>query len=92
MTIQPPGADYPSKNGATDRAWSESFLRLVALSYILAVAIPPLGFVLGVVVLLRGRRTKSKHGALIIAVSLMATAVWAVIIASGALTATDNNF
>jgi hypothetical protein len=92
MTIQRPGAEYPSKNGATDRAWNESFLRLVVVAYILAFAIPPVGLVLGVVVIFRGRRAKSKHGVLIIAVSIVAAVIWAAVIASGALTATDNNF
>jgi hypothetical protein len=87
-----PSAEYPSSNGATDRAWSESFLRLVVVSYILAVAMPPIGLVLGVVVALRGRRTNSKHGLLIIVVSIVAAAVWAAVIASGALTSTNDNF
>ena len=54
--------EYPSPNGASDRAWSQSFMRLVVVGYILAVAMPPLGFVLGIVVAVRGARAKSRHG------------------------------
>jgi hypothetical protein len=89
---QPPQADYPSRNGASDRAWSQSFLRLVVLGYILAVAMPPLGFVLGLVVLSRGARAKSRHGVLIIAVSVIAAVAWALIIASGALNTPSEQF
>jgi len=67
-------------------------MRLVVVGYILAVAMPPLGFVLGIVVAVRGARAKSRHGMLIIAVSLLATIVWAVVLASGALTTPNQNF
>jgi hypothetical protein len=86
------GPDYPSSNGATDKAWNQSFLRLVVVSYILAVAMPPLGLVLGVVVSVRGRRAKSRHGLLIILVSVVAAGAWVVVISSGALTATNSDF
>ena len=86
------GSDYPSSNGASDPAWRQSFLRLVVVSYILAVAMPPLGFALGLVVVARGARVKSRHGVLIIVVSIVAAVVWALIIASGALNATNNGF
>ena len=89
---RPPSADYPSPNGASDRAWSQSFLRLVAVGYILAVAMPPIGFGIGVVVVVRGARARSRHGWLIVAVSIVAAAVWAAIIASGALNTTNSNF
>jgi hypothetical protein len=83
---------YPSPNGASDRAWSQSYLRLVVLGYILAVAMPPLGLVMGIVVAVRGARAKSRHGVLIIAVSVVAGAVWVAVLASGALTTPNNNF
>ena len=87
-----PQADYPSRNGASNRAWSQSFLRLVVVAYILAVAMPPLGFVLGLVVMSRGARAKSRHGVLILAVSVVSAAVWAVIIGSGALNTPSDQF
>jgi 4-amino-4-deoxy-L-arabinose transferase-like glycosyltransferase len=86
------GPDYPSSNGATDKAWNQSFLRLVVVSYILAVAMPPLGLVMGVVVWVRGRRARSRHGLLIVLVALLAAGAWAVVIASGALTTTSSDF
>ena len=85
-------ADYPSPNGASDRAWSQSFQRLVVLGYILAVAMPPVGFVLGIVVAVRGARVKSRHGMLIIPLSVIAAVAWVAILASGALTTPDQNF
>ncbi len=87
-----PGDDYLSPNGASDRAWNQSFLRLVVVGYILAVAMPPVGLVLGVVVVVRGARARSRHGWLIILVSVVAAAVWALIIASGALNTTQSQF
>jgi 4-amino-4-deoxy-L-arabinose transferase-like glycosyltransferase len=86
------GPDYPSSNGATDKAWNQSFLRLVVVGYILAVAMPPVGLVMGVIVWARGRRARSRHGLLIILVSVVAAAAWAVVIASGALTTTNTGF
>ena len=67
-------------------------MRLVVVGYILAVAMPPLGFVLGIVVAVRGARAKSRHGMLIIAVSVIAAIAWVVILTSGALTTPNQNF
>jgi hypothetical protein len=92
MTDHRPSADYPSRNGASDRSWNQSFLRLVVVGYILAVAMPPVGFVLGLVVVSRGARAKSRHGVLIIVVSVLAAVAWAVIIASGALNTPNQQF
>ena len=64
----------------------------MVVGYILAVAMPPIGFVLGVVVAARGARVKSRHGALIIVVSVIAAVAWVVILASGALTTPNDNF
>lgn len=81
-----------SRNGASDPGWTQSFQRLVVVSYILAVAMPPLGLVLGFVVLGRGRRVHSRHGVWIILLSVVAAGAWAVIIASGAFTTTNPDF
>ena len=48
--------------------------------------------IMGVVVWARGRRAHSRHGPLIILVSLLAAGAWAVVIASGALTTTNSGF
>jgi hypothetical protein len=53
---------------------------------------PPIGFGLGVAAVFRGAKVKSKHGALIIALSIVGALAWAVVIASGALTATNSDF
>jgi hypothetical protein len=58
------------------------------LAYLLAISIPPLGFVLGIVVILRCSMASSKHGALIIVVSVLAAVVWILILTSGTLNTT----
>jgi hypothetical protein len=65
--------------------------RLVVVGYILAVAMPPLGCVIGLVLML-SRRARSKHGVLIVLVSIGAAVVWALLIGSGALTATNQGY
>lgn len=66
--------------------------RLVALAYILAISMPPLGLIFGIVMALRSGRRYSKHGLGVIAVSIVAGIVWAVIIGSGALNTTTSGY
>jgi hypothetical protein len=66
--------------------------RTVVLAYILAVSIPPVGFILGAVVAIRFGKPTSWHGALIITVSIVAALVWAAIIAGGALSTPSTGF
>jgi hypothetical protein len=61
----------------------------VVLGYISAVSMPPIGFALALVIAFR--ETK-KHAVPIFVVGVIACAMWALIISSGALTATDNSF
>lgn len=63
--------------------------RVVVLAYILAVAMPPLGFVIGLGL---GLRAKSKHWVWIILLSIVAAAIWAVIINSGGLSTTNQSY
>jgi general stress protein CsbA len=70
---------------------SESIQRLVVLGYITAVAIPPVGFVLGIVLVIRFTAAESKHGAWIIAISLVALVLWLLLLASGAVNTTSDN-
>ena len=79
-------------NGAASNAQRNRARQLVVLAYILAISIPPLGFVLGIVVILRSSMASSKHGALIIVVSVVATVVWILILTSGALNTTDTGY
>jgi hypothetical protein len=83
-------AEYVSSNGATAHGWSDRARRLVVLGYITAAAIPLLGLVLGIVVMLRPSKPNSKHGIWIIVVSIVASVVWVLVFASGALTSTSN--
>jgi hypothetical protein len=85
-------ADYPSSNGATSRMTSESVRRLVVLAYITAVSMPPIGFVLGIVVALRSTKMRSRQGAWIIVVSLIASVAWILIITSGALSTASTDY
>jgi hypothetical protein len=72
-------AAYASRNGGASNA-----RRLLALGYITAVAMPPIGFGLGVVIALRFSNLRLRHGASIIALSILASIVWILIITSGA--------
>ena len=87
-------ADYVSTNGSTSKASSESARRLVVLGYITAVAMPLIGFILGIVVATRPVKAHSKHGVWIIVVSIVASVLWILVLASGvlAVTNTDLNY
>jgi hypothetical protein len=63
--------------------------RLVVLAYILAAAMPPIGFAMGVGL---GARAKSKHWVWIVLVSIVGAVIWAVIIKSGALSTTNDSY
>jgi hypothetical protein len=63
--------------------------RLVVLAYILAVAMPPFGLAIGIGL---GARGRSKHWVWIVLVSIVAAGIWAVIIASGALSSTNEGY
>ncbi len=65
--------------------------RLVVLGYILALAMPPLGLAIGVGLILPGA-VRSRHGVGIVAVSIVAAAIWAVLISSGALNSTNQGY
>jgi len=61
----------------------------VVLAYILAVAMPPLGFALGIGL---GARARSKHWLWIVLISIVAGVIWALIIGSGALSSTNSGY
>lgn len=85
-------AEYRSQNGATRAAAHGGLERLIVLSYILAIGMPPLGLILGIALAFRTRAPRSRHGAWIILASIFAGLVWIAIITSGALTATNNSY
>ena len=77
-------------NAAPPDVLSDSLRRLVVLGYITAVAIPPIGCILGIVIALR-RRAAYKHGVAIVAVSLVAAVIWVLLLSSGVFTSTSND-
>lgn len=77
-------------NGAPPDVLSDSLRRLVVLGYITAVAIPPVGFILGIVIAVR-RRAAYKHGLAMIAVSIVAAVIWVLLLGSGVLTSTSSD-
>jgi hypothetical protein len=87
----PPGRERPtaSPNGHVAAVPSDGFYRLIVLSYIVAVAMPPVGAVLALVIGARRGDPRAKHWLGILAVCLVAGVMWTLIISSGALTATS---
>lgn len=63
----------------------------MVVGYITAVAMPPIGFILGIVLTVSAR-VKSRHGLWIVLASVAGTAIWALLISSGALTATSQGY
>jgi hypothetical protein len=80
-----------SNNGSRSRSREVTTQRLVVVGYILALAMPPLGFAIGLVLMLSAG-VRSKHGVWVVLVSLVAAVVWGLMISSGALTATNQGY
>jgi hypothetical protein len=83
-------ARYVSSNGASASTWSDPAYRLVVAGYIVAIAMPPVGFVLAIVLARRSSKPYSKHWPWIMLISVIAAVGWTLILASGALTSTSN--
>jgi hypothetical protein len=83
-------ADYVSRNGGGSNSRRETERRLVA--YIMAASMPPIGFGMGVVIAARFTKPRSKHGAWIVAISIVASVIWIVIITSGAFNTPNPDF
>jgi hypothetical protein len=84
-------SDYVSSNGAGGKGRNESIRRLVVLGYITAFAMPPIGFVLGIVVAARPSKSNSKHGLWIILISIISAVLWTLILLSGVLSVTSTD-
>jgi hypothetical protein len=83
-------ADYSNDNGASANVPSDSIQRLVVLGYITAIAMPPVGFILGLLLALRLTKPNSTRGIWIIAVSVIATIAWVLALAIGLLNPNSN--
>jgi hypothetical protein len=86
-----PFGSASGNNGSGPYSAPTTLERVVVVGYILAVAVPPLGFAIGLVLTLPGRR-RSKHGAWIVLVSIAAAAIWALLISAGALKETGQGY
>lgn len=71
-------------------ARDESVQRLVVLGYITAVAMPPVGLIMGLVLAIRLTEPRSRQGLWIIALSILAAILWAVALASGLVNPNSN--
>ena len=78
-----------SRNGSGPSSRPRAVERYVALAYILAVAMPPLGFVMGLGL---GVRTRSRHWPWVVALSIGSAVVWAVIIGAGGLSTSNQGY
>ena len=85
-------AHFGSENGGAPQGDSASTYRFVVLAYIIAFSMPPIGFILGVVLAVRFDKPVAKHGLWVIALSVVAALVWSAIIAGGALSTTSTDF
>lgn len=85
-------AGYASSNGATANVRRDGVLRLVVLGYITAVSMPPIGFILGIVVATRSTKASTKYGASIIVISIVASFVWILIVTSGVLSTASTDY
>ena len=65
--------------------------RLVVVGYISAIGMPPIGFIIGIVLLL-GSRVKSRHGLGIVLASVIGVLIWFIVVSSGALTSTNQGY
>ena len=86
-----PSGSASDKNGSRPYSAPTAHQRAIVLGYILAVAVPPLGFGMGVVLML-SPRLRSKHGAWMVLISIVATVIWALLIGAGALKDTNQGY
>ncbi|HKO29472.1 MAG TPA: hypothetical protein VJU80_18570 [Solirubrobacteraceae bacterium] len=78
-------------NGSRPYTAPTTLQRVVVVGYILAVAVPPVGFAIGLVLML-SPRFRSKHGAWMALVSIVAGVVWVLLISAGALKDTSQGY
>ena len=92
---KPWSSDYVSSNGSSSGSTAnvrrEMPGRLVVLGYITAIAMPLFGLFLGFIIVTRPQKATARHGRWIIGISIIASIIWALVFASGALTSTSND-
>lgn len=71
-------------NGAASNAQNAGPRRLVVLAYIVAISIPPLGVILGIVLILRSGGRHTAHGVAVVVLSVIVSVLWVVFLTSGA--------
>ena len=81
-----------SQNGRAPLGPSASAYRFVVLAYIVACSMPPIGFILGLIIAFRFDKPTSKQGVWVIAVSVVAALIWTAIVAGGALNTPSTDF
>jgi hypothetical protein len=84
-------AERVSNNGARANLTSAGVQRLVVLGYITAVTMPPVGFILGLLLAIRIGKPNSRRGIWVIVVSIVASIVWVVLLATGVLNPNSND-
>jgi hypothetical protein len=82
--------DPASSNGTGGKVRNDTAGRLIVLGYITAIAMPLLGFIIGIVVATRWTKGTSRHGRWIILLSVVGSILWILVFTSG-LFATPNN-
>jgi hypothetical protein len=86
-----PSGSASDNNGSRPYSPPTALQRAVVVAYILAVAVPPLGLAMGLVLML-SPRFRSKHGAWIVLLSIVAGVVWVLLIGAGALKNTSQGY
>jgi hypothetical protein len=83
-------ARYAHTNGSSASLARDTITRMVVLGYITAVAMPPVGFVIGLVLAIRLTKPDSRRGLWIIALSIVAAIAWVVTLATGLVNPNSN--
>jgi hypothetical protein len=87
-----PGESGSPRSGEDVGVNRPGVYRMVVVAYIIAFSMPPIGFLLGLILAVRYGKPTSRHGIMIIGVSIVAGIIWAAIIAGGALNTPTTDF
>jgi hypothetical protein len=79
------GANHGANHAAPARISGESIQRLIVLGYITAIAMPPVGLILGLWLAVRLDKRDSRRGMWIIAISVIAAIAWVLALVVGLL-------